>query len=329
MCATRWWSCCAPDGGPPFRPEGVFPFLGVDDPLVGCPGGCNSRESVPCTCPGVHRIRVPVTGTVTTMTDSVDVVMIGGGNMGAALVEGMIGSGRFAPGAIAIVEHLDDRRSVLVDMFPTAVVTGEVPPCAAAVIAVKPDAVADAVAVAVAAGARRILSIAAGVTIASLEAAAGSDIAVVRAMPNTPALVGKGAAAIAGGHDASEVDLEWAEQILGAVGIVERLDEPLLDAFTGVAGSGPAYVFLFAEALIDAAVAEGIPGDVAARVVSQLLLGSSVLLDQRGDPGQLRANVTSPGGTTAAGLARFESHGFRGIVAEAVAAATERSRELA
>ncbi len=120
----------------------------------------------------------------------------------------------------------------------------------------------------------------------------------------------------------------WAESILGAVGIVDRLPEAQLDAFTGVAGSGPAYVFLVAEALTDAAVAEGIDRVVAERVVSQLLLGAATLLARDGDPATLRRNVTSPNGTTAAGLAVLDAHDLRGIVAAAVTAATVRSREL-
>jgi pyrroline-5-carboxylate reductase len=258
----------------------------------------------------------------------VGVAMIGGGNMGAALLGGMIASGDFDPSTLAVVEQLAPRRAQLVEMFPAVDVVAGVPPCSAAVIAVKPDGVAGAVREAVAAGAERILSIAAGVTIATLEAASGPNVAVVRAMPNTPALVGRGAAAIAGGTTTTDGDLAWAESILGSVGIVERLDESLLDAFTGVAGSGPAYVFLFAEALIDAAVAEGIDRDVAERVVAQLLLGAATLLDRDGDPAQLRRNVTSPGGTTAAGLARFDAHDLRTVVADVVAAATARSREL-
>jgi pyrroline-5-carboxylate reductase len=259
---------------------------------------------------------------------SIDVVMIGGGNMGAALLGGMIDSGAFEPGSLAAVERLDARRTELSARFPGVVVLDEVPACAAAVIAVKPDDVAEAVAQAVAGGAHRVLSIAAGVTLAALAAAAGPDVAVIRAMPNTPALVGQGAAAISGGSSTNDGDLVWAEQILGSVGIVERLDEPLLDAFTGVAGSGPAYVFLLAEALINAAVDQGLEPDVAERVVAQLLLGASTLLDRDRDPAQLRINVTSPGGTTAAGLARFEAHDLMGIVADVVNAATERSREL-
>lgn len=254
--------------------------------------------------------------------------MVGGGNMGAALLGGMLDSGNFDPGRLAVVELLEARREQLADIVPGVAVVDSMPSCDGAVIAVKPAGVSDAVATAVTHGATRVLSIAAGVTLATLDAAAGAGVAVVRAMPNTPALVGKGAAAIVGGASAGDADLEWAEQILGSVGIVERLAEPLLDVFTGVAGSGPAYVFLVAEALTDAAVAEGIPQATAERIVNQLLLGSSTLLERDGNASQLRVNVTSPGGTTAAGLARLEHHAVRAAFGDAVAAATARSREL-
>lgn len=255
-------------------------------------------------------------------------VMVGGGNMGAALLSGMLGSGNFDPSRLAVVELLEARRQQLVDIVPGVAVVDSMPSSAGAVIAVKPAGVPDAVAAAVAEGATRVLSIAAGVTLATLDQAAGPDVAVVRAMPNTPALVGKGVAAVAAGASAGDADLEWAERILGAVGIVERLAEPLLDVFTGVAGSGPAYVFLVAEALTDAAVAEGLPRPTAERIVNQLLLGSSTLLARDGNASQLRVNVTSPGGTTAAGLARLEHHAVRAAFGDAVTAATERSREL-
>lgn len=299
--------------------------------MRGCPGGCISGESVSRTHLGLDErtssVRAPrVTTTVSTM--SVDVVMIGGGNMGAALLGGMIESGRFQPESLAVVERLESRRRTLESMFPAVAVSAEIPASTGAVIAVKPNDVAAAVASAVGEGATRILSIAAGVTLSTLTQAAGRGVAVVRAMPNTPALVGKGASAIAGGSSATEADLDWAAGILGSVGIVERLDEPLLDAFTGVAGSGPAYVFLLAESLTAAAVAQGLDADVAERVVAQLMLGSATLLDRDRDAAQLRINVTSPGGTTAAGLARFEAAGFDSIVADVVRAATERSREL-
>ncbi|MFN3256042.1 MAG: pyrroline-5-carboxylate reductase [Ilumatobacter sp.] len=256
-----------------------------------------------------------------------EIVMVGGGNMGAALASGMIDAG-VAVAGLAVVEVVDARRDELAHLLPGVRVVAEVPPCRAAVIAVKPASVAAAIEHAVAGGARRILSIAAGVTLESLERAAGADVAVVRCMPNTPALVGEGASAIVGGSTATDDDLDWAESILASVGIVERLPEPLLDVFTGVAGSGPAYVFLVAEALTDAAVVEGLPRATAERVVTQLLLGSSTLLARDGNAAQLRANVTSPGGTTAAGLARLERHAVRAAFGDAVTAATARSREL-
>ena len=207
-------------------------------------------------------------------------------------------------------------------------VTADVPPCAAAVIAVKPGDVVAAVRSAVDAGARRILSIAAGVPLAALESAAGGGVAVVRAMPNTPALVGQGASAIAGGTAATDDDLAWAETVLGAVGTVARVDEKHLDAVTALTGSGPAYVFLVAEALIDAGVAAGLARPLATELTTQLLVGSAALLADRGDPAALRAMVTSPAGTTAAGVHVLESRATRAAFIDAVLAAAARSREL-
>ncbi len=260
--------------------------------------------------------------------EPVPLVVVGGGNMGAALVGGLVEAQVLPAAAITVVEIAGARRDALADLLPGVVVSDHVPAAEAAVLAVKPADTPAAARAVVEAGASRVLSIAAGVTIAALTEAAGPDVAVIRAMPNTPALVGLGAAAIAGGPTATASDLEWATSILGAVGIVERLSEHQLDAFTGVAGSGPAYVFLVAESLVDAAVAEGLTRPVAERVVAQLLLGSSTLLARDGDAARLRGNVTSPGGTTAAGLARLEDRAIRAAFAEAVRAATERSREL-
>jgi len=259
----------------------------------------------------------------------VEVLLIGGGNMGSALLGGMIGSGAFGAAELGVVELVESRRDELAATFQGVRVSAEPVPCRSAILAVKPADAAAAAAAARDAGATRLLSIAAGVRIETLQSAVGPGVAVVRAMPNTPALVGRGAAAIAGGATAGAADIEWAARILGSVGTVEELAEPLLDAFTGVAGSGPAYLFLVAEALIDSAVAEGLERPVAERVVRQLLVGSALLLDRELDPVRLRAQVTSPGGTTAAGIAVFEERDLRGTVAAAVAAATARSRELA
>lgn len=257
----------------------------------------------------------------------VDLVIVGGGNMGAALVGGLLAASG-EPLSVAITEALPARRRQLADLFPHIEVVAAVPACAGAVIAVKPPDVPAAVAEAVAAGATRILSIAAGVSIAAIEAAADAPVAVIRAMPNTPALVGQGASAIAGGTSTTDDDLAWAERILGAVGTVERVGEQHLDAVTALTGSGPAYLFLVAEALIDAAVAAGLPRPLAERLTTQLFVGSSALLADRGDPAGLRAMVTSPGGTTAAGLAALEARAVRAAFADAVVAAAARSVEL-
>jgi pyrroline-5-carboxylate reductase len=257
-----------------------------------------------------------------------ELAIIGGGNMGAALLGGLVDSGAFAASALCVVEVDDTRREYLNSIFTGVGVEAAVPRCRGAVLAVKPDGVPAAAAAVVAAGASRVLSIAAGVRLATIEAAAGPGVAVVRAMPNTPALVRLGACAIAGSSTAGTSDVVWARTILEAVGTVDEVDEAELDAFTGVAGSGPAYVFLVAEALIDAAVGEGLERAMAERVVRQLLLGSATLLDREGDPTRLREMVTSPNGTTAAGLAALAEHDLRGSFAAAVRAATQRSREL-
>jgi pyrroline-5-carboxylate reductase len=179
------------------------------------------------------------------------------------------------------------------------------------------------------AGVQRVLSIAAGVTLQSLQSWLGASTAVVRAMPNTPALIGSGAAAIAGGQAAGPEDLAWAQSVLQAVGTVVVVPEAALDAVTGLSGSGPAYVLLLAEALIDAGVLVGLARPVAKQLAVQTLLGSARLLSETGDePAALRAAVTSPGGTTAAGLRALEAAGFRHAVLEAVAAAARRSEEL-
>ncbi len=266
------------------------------------------------------------------MTTSVPfrLVIIGGGNMGEALLSGLLDAGWAPADELAVVELLPARRHQLTERYPGVAVVEVIPSARAALVAVKPGDVANAVAAASHAGVTRVLSIAAGVTIAQLEHAAGPGVAVVRAMPNTPAMVRAGAAAIAAGTAATDDDLAWAEVILGSVGTVVRLPEQLLDAVTGLAGSGPAYLMLIAEALIDAGVLVGLPRAVARALTTQLLVGSARLLAETGElPEVLRANVTSPAGTTAAGLRALERHGVRAAVLDAVSAATERSRELA
>jgi pyrroline-5-carboxylate reductase len=261
-----------------------------------------------------------------------DLVIVGGGNMGAALAGGLLAADTVPPDRLAVCEALAARRDELADLLPGVAVSESVPPCLAAVLAVKPPDVPAAATAAAAAGARRLLSIAAGVRIAQLERAAANatddPVAVIRAMPNTPALVGEGASAISGGAAVDDGDLAWAEAILGGVGLVVRVGEADLDAVTGLSGSGPAYVFFVAEALIEAAVASGLAPELASALTTQLLVGSAKLLAERGDPAALRVMVTSPGGTTAAGLQVLDERGVRAAFGDAVRAATERSREL-
>lgn len=257
-----------------------------------------------------------------------ELVVVGGGKMGEALVGGLLAAGWAAAADVVVVEPDPARRAVLADRFPGLVVAEAPVAAAGAVVAVKPQHVAAVCAQLGALAVPRVLSIAAGVRLAAMEAELPDGTAAVRAMPNTPALVGLGAAAIAGGRHVGEDDLAWAESILAAVGTVVRVEEDKLDAVTGLSGSGPAYVFLVAEALIDAGVLVGLPRDVATDLAVQTLRGAAELLAQGTPAAQLRADVTSPGGTTAAGLRALEAASVRAAFSDAVAAATARSREL-
>ncbi|MHB1535357.1 MAG: pyrroline-5-carboxylate reductase [Acidimicrobiales bacterium] len=266
-------------------------------------------------------------------------VVVGGGKMGEALLAGLLDAATVAAEEAVVVDASPERRAQLEAPEGLAgrhrglEVRAEVPPASAAIVAVKPDDVAGACRALAGTGVARVLSIAAGVPLARLEAwlveAGEPGPAVMRAMPNTPALIGAAASAVSAGSTAGPADMAWAERMLGAVGTVVRLPEAALDAVTGLSGSGPAYVFLLAEALIDAGVLVGLPRPVARDLAVQTILGSAQLLASGGDePAVLRAGVTSPGGTTAAGLRALEAAGWRAAVLEAVVAATERSRQL-
>jgi len=293
---------------------------------------------------------------------TVELAVLGGGRMGEAIAGGLLaarrsgtrgaaggtgvadpgtgvadpGTGAAGPGTgaadLVVVERSAERRADLAARRPNLRVEAALPAAAGVVLAVKPPDVPAACEeiAALAAPPRRVLSIAAGVTTAALRTWLGPDgPAVLRAMPNTPALVGAGASAVAAGAGADRDDLAWAESILRAVGTVVTVDERLLDAVTGLSGSGPAYVFLVAEALIDAGVLVGLPRPVARDLTVQTLLGAARLLAETGEaPEALRAGVTSPGGTTAAGLRALEVGGVRAAMIDAVVAATARAAEL-
>jgi len=257
---------------------------------------------------------------------------IGGGNMAEAILQGLLQAGYTADQLCASDpvaerrEHLSRTLGVRTTDSNLEVVEGS----EVVVLAVKPQHLEAAVDPLPKNGGPLYLSIAAGVTLATLRRWLGSGARVVRAMPNTPALIGAGITALADGTGASAEDLERAEVVLTSVGDVVRVPEHLLDAVTGLSGSGPAYVYLFIEALCEAGIREGLPTLVARDLAVKTVLGAAAMVRETGEhPALLRERVTSPGGTTAAGLAALEDRGLRAALLAAVEAATERSRELA
>lgn len=249
--------------------------------------------------------------------------------MGSAIAAGLLRSGGARPEDLVCVDPSAEVRDLLAERCPGVSALAQPVPADALILAVKPK---DAEAACRALPERsygRVLSIVAGVPIARLESFLWPGVPVIRAMPNTPALLGSSATAIAGGAAASAADLDWAEGVLSALGVVVRLSEPLLDVATGLSGSGPAYVFLVAEALIEAGVLGGLDREVATVLTAQTLVGASRMLAETGEHAErLRAAVTSPGGTTAAGLRALEERAVRAAFQAAVEAATRRAREI-
>ena len=255
--------------------------------------------------------------------------------MGTALIQGAIRAGVVAAGDVIGCDPYEKSRESFV-AATGAKVTSNVSELAAAseviLLCTKPLDVAAALADAakMAAGAPRlVISIAAGVTLSALEAAAFENFRIIRAMPNTPALVGHGAAGYCLGTRATADDAKTAQALLGAVGIAVQVPERLMDAVTGLSGSGPAYIYVVIDALADGGVRAGIPRADAVRLAAQTVLGSAAMVLETGEhPAVLKDMVTSPGGTTIAGLAALERHGMRSALIEAVGAAIERATEL-
>ena len=260
--------------------------------------------------------------------------IVGVGRMGSALVRGLISAG-FAPAGIQAFDadpgRLQSARELGVTACASA--TEAIHDAAIVIIAVKPQdvpAVLSEIGPSLTGG-QTILSIAAGLKTSALRAALPSNCpaGVVRAMPNTPCVVGEGMSVIAGDSPASPEGIAAAKQVLASAGRVAELPEKLLDAATGLSGSGPAYAFAFVQALADGGVAAGLPRPIAVELAAQTLLGASrMVLVGEGHPEQLKDSVMSPGGTTAAGIAALESRAFRAAVIEAVLAAWRRAREM-
>ncbi|WP_045836909.1 pyrroline-5-carboxylate reductase [Hyphomicrobium sp. 99] len=266
------------------------------------------------------------------------VVLAGAGKMGASLLEGWIERG-LDPASIIIQEpNLSGAALDLANRHGIKAVAGNLSPLdrapAVIVVAVKPQVMDDVFpALAKVSGPETVvISIAAGKTLASFERHLPPGTAVIRAMPNTPAAIGRGITGVVANAHATAAQREACESLLGAVGEVVWVDdESLIDAVTAVSGSGPAYVFLLAEALAEAGVAAGLDEATAKKLARATVSGSGELLNQsQTDPETLRRNVTSPGGTTAAALAVLmrEGSGLKELMREAVLAAQKRGREL-
>jgi pyrroline-5-carboxylate reductase len=267
------------------------------------------------------------------MTAKKSIGFVGAGNMAEAMIRGLLRGKLFAPAQVTASAPREERRRELSEKYGIHVTQDnrEAAAQSIVVLSVKPQIlsrVLDEISGSIRAESL-VLSIAAGVPVAAIQAKLRKGTRVVRAMPNTPALVDAGATAIAGGEHAQESDLEDAKRIFDAVGLTVVLDESLLDAVTGLSGSGPAYVFLILEALSDAGVKVGLSRRTSQLLAAQTLLGSAkMLLETNEHPGKLKDMVTSPGGTAITGLHTLEHGGVRTTLMNAVEAATRRSREL-
>jgi pyrroline-5-carboxylate reductase len=262
------------------------------------------------------------------------IVLVGAGKMGAALLQGWLAGGLDAAKVTVLEPQPADEIRALAARGVQINPVNKTSDAGAIVIAVKPQ-VADAVVppLAAMAGASTVaVSIMAGKTLAFLERAL-PDAALVRAMPNTPAAIGRGITVAVPNARVSAAQRDLAHRLLAATGMVEWIaDEKLMDAVTAVSGSGPAYVFLLAESLTRAGIAAGLPADLAAKLARETVAGSGELLHRSAlDPATLRQNVTSPGGTTAAALEVLmaAADGLDPLLAKAIAAAAKRSRDLA
>lgn len=259
---------------------------------------------------------------------------LGAGKMATALAKGFLNAKLIKAGQLVAADPFEAARKHFAEDSGAKTVAANLEAAKAAnvlILATKPDQVAAALAEISPVFTKNhlLISIAAGVTIAKLEACLPPGARIIRVMPNTPALVGAGASGFALSKSATAADGELARKLLSAVGIALPVKESLLDAVTGLSGSGPAYVYQFIEALSDGGVAAGLPRDVATRLAAQTVLGGAKMVLETGmHPGALKDQVTSPGGTTIEGIHELEKGKLRATVMSAVRAATEKSKKL-
>ena len=258
--------------------------------------------------------------------------VIGGGQMGRALVGGMIASDVIKAGKICLVEPEPANQAWWQEQYPEieqSDLESAVSASEAVLLAVKPNVV-PRVAAAAASNwqGRLVVSIAAGVSLQKLCGWVGHQ-RVIRVMPNTPSLVRQGASAFCCGNEATTDDRAWIDKLLQCVGLAIEIEESQMDAVTGLSGSGPAYVCMMIEAMADGGVLAGLPRDVALQLATQTVLGTAQMIATTGrHPGELKDAVASPGGTTIAAIATLEQNGIRGALIQAVDASAKRSRQL-
>ncbi len=268
------------------------------------------------------------------MSSELTIGFLGAGRMAAALARGFVEAGICPPGNLIASDVSESARAAFADAVGggTTDSNSEVVTRAKVVfLAVKPDQAASVLSGVKDqfGGDRLLVSIAAGVTLEQLESSLPTGARVIRVMPNTPALVGASASGFAAGSGATSDDAALAQRLLSAVGVAYEVKESLLDAVTGLSGSGPAYVYLMIEAMSDGGVAAGLPREVATRLAAQTLLGGAKMVLETGQhPGALKDMVTSPGGTTIDGVHELEKAGIRSALMNAVRAAARKSRRL-
>jgi pyrroline-5-carboxylate reductase len=268
------------------------------------------------------------------MSAKLTIGLLGAGKMATALARGFVRAGLVSPRQLIASDPSAAARTAFAKEVGAKVTASNaevVKPAGVLVLAVKPDQVGAVLAEVrdLVTSEHCLISIAAGVTLAKLEAGLNAGARLVRVMPNTPALVGCSATAFALGKAALLGDAELARKLFTAVGTAYQVKEELLDAVTGLSGSGPAYTYLFIEGLSDGGVAAGLPRDIATRLAAQTVLGSARMVLETGlHPGVLKDMVTSPGGTTIEGLHELEKGKLRGTVISAVRAAAEKSKKL-
>ena len=268
------------------------------------------------------------------MAAKLTIGFLGAGKMATALAKGFVQAGLVTGKQIIASDLYEGARAAFAQEVGAKVTASNADVVKFAqilILAVKPDQVAGVLAEIRASFTpdHLLVSIAAGVPLAKLEAGLSANAKIVRVMPNTPALVGASASAYAPGKTATPADAALVQKLLSAVGVAYPVKESLLDAVTGLSGSGPAYVYLFIEALSDGGVAAGLPRDVATKLAAQTVLGAAKMVLETGQhPGALKDQVTSPGGTTIEGLHELEKGRLRGTVMSAVRAATEKSKKL-